>query len=74
MQNTIVSLGAHAFVMIMLEVHRLRFRTLNLNFFNLDLLSVSKYVDFIEINATVSKDFYGKFWLLLFKGFKGICD
>ena len=66
MQNTIVSLGAHAFVMIMLEVHRLRFRTLNLNFFNFDLLSISKYVDFIEVNTTVSEDFYGKFWLLLF--------
>ena len=74
MQNTFVSLSAHAFIMIMVEIHRLGFRTLYLNFFNLDLLPVSKYVDFVEINTTVREDFNSEFWLLLLEGFKGICN
>ena len=74
MQNTVVSLGAHALVMIMLKVHRLGFRALYLNFFNLDLLPVSKHVDFVEINTAVCQDFNSKFWFLLLKSFKGICD
>ena len=74
MQNTVVSLCAHALIMIMFEGHGLGFGTLYLNFFNLDLLSISKYVDFVEINTTVCQDFKGKFWFLLLKGFKSIWD
>ena len=74
MQNTFVSLSAHASIMIMVEIHRLGFGTLYLNFFNLNLLPVSKYVDFVEINTTVREDLNSEFWLLLLEGFKGICN